>query len=347
MVMARLRPETPGTRPRMLGSFVLAEVAVLVALVLLAVFGVLAAPGCTQEPRVPLRIGTNVWPGYEPLYLARDQGYFQTDSVRLVEYSSASDVIRAFRNHAIDGAALTLDEVLHVAETTPDVSVVLVLDISHGADVILAQPALSALVDLKGKRVGVEATALGAYVLTRALQSVNLTPADVQTVSLEASEHERAFKERRVDAVVTFEPVRTSLLAAGALQVFDSTRLPGEIVDVLAVRRASSAKHARQLGQLVRGWFRSLAFIRKDPDQAAALMAPRERLGADDFHRALQGLRLPNLEENRSMLAGPAPTLILAIQQLNRVMLANQLLKRPSDARELLDGRFVGGPGGP
>jgi NitT/TauT family transport system substrate-binding protein len=314
---------------------------------ILAVLAILVGAGCTQEPQAPLRVGTNVWPGYEPLYLARDQGYYPPESVRLVEYTSASEVIRAFRNGAIDAAALTIDEVLLLAETAPDVSVVLVLDVSHGADVILAQPALSGLRDLKGKRVGVEATALGAYILTRALQTVDLTPADVQTVSLEVSEHERAFKEGRVDAVVTFEPVRTKLLAVGARQVFDSTRLPGEIVDVLVVRRASSAKQGAQIGQLVRGWFRALDFIRKDPDRTASLMAPREHLSADDFRKALQGLRLPDIDEDRSMLAGPAPALIPPIQQLSRVMQANQLIKRPPELNGLLDGRFVEGAGSP
>jgi NitT/TauT family transport system substrate-binding protein len=313
----------------------------LLVKVLLAVLVLLAGAGCTREPPVPLRVGTNVWPGYEPLYLARDQGFYPPESVRLVEYTSASEVIRAFRSGAIDAAALTLDEVLLLAETAPEVSVVLVLDVSHGADVILAQPALSGLRDLKGKRVGVEATALGAYVLTRALQTVDLTPGDVQTVSLEVLEHERAFKEGRVDAVVTFEPVRTKLLAAGAKQVFDSSRLPGEIVDVLVVRRTPSAKQGEEIAQLVRGWFRALEFIRKDPDRAASLMAPRERLSADDFRKALQGLRLPEIGEERAMLAGTAPALIAPIQQLSRVMLANQLIKRPPEANGLLDSRYV------
>jgi len=68
--------------------------------------------GCGVEPAPPLRIGTNVWPGYEPLYLARELGYLDPRSVHLVEYPSASEVIRAFRNHAIEAAALTFDEVL-------------------------------------------------------------------------------------------------------------------------------------------------------------------------------------------------------------------------------------------
>lgn len=59
----------------------------------------------------PLRIGTLVWPGYEPLYLARERGYLDPKSVRLVEYPSNSEVTRAFRNRAIEAAALTFDEV--------------------------------------------------------------------------------------------------------------------------------------------------------------------------------------------------------------------------------------------
>lgn len=308
---------------------------------LLAALAVFAAPGCSERPQPPLRVGTNVWPGYEPLYLARDQGYYPSDAVRLVEYTSASEVIRAFRNGAIDAAALTLDEALLLAETGTDVGIVLVLDVSHGADVILSRPSLPNLRSLRGRRIGVEATALGAYMLTRALQTADLTPADVQTVSLEVSEHERTFKEGRVDAVVTFEPVRTRLLAVGARQVFDSSRLPGEIVDVLIVRRTSLNAHGAQMDALVHGWFRALDFIRKDPARAASLMAPRERISADDFRRALQGLRLPDLEENRSMLAGPEPALLRPLRQLGQVMQTNHLINRLPPLDGLVEGRFV------
>lgn len=326
MMTVRNRPATP---------------LVLWLKMLLLILALLAGAGCTREPQAPLRVGTNVWPGYEPLYLARELGYYPPESLRLVEYTSASEVIRAFRSGAIDAAALTLDETLLLSETISDLSVVLVLDISHGADVILAQPALSSLRDLKGKRVGLETTALGAYVLTRALQTVDMTPNDVRTVSMEPFEHERAFKEGRVDAVVTYEPARTRLLASGARQLFDSSRIPGEIVDVLVVRRTSAAKHGAQISRLVRGWFRALDFIRKDRNRAASIMAQREQLSADDFQKSLQGLRLPDMEENRSMLAGPAPALIPTARQLSRVMLANRLIERPTEVKGLFDGSFV------
>ncbi len=127
--------------------------------------------GCTSKPEPVLRVGLNVWTGYEPLFLARDLGYIQDSRVRLVEYGSASQAMRAFQNGAIDAAALTLDEVLLLAQYGERPRVVAVLDISAGGDVLIGHPDIEQLPEIRGRRVGVEHTALGAYVLIRALQA--------------------------------------------------------------------------------------------------------------------------------------------------------------------------------
>jgi NitT/TauT family transport system substrate-binding protein len=76
---------------------------------------VLTVSGCVREPEPPLRIGTNVWIGSEPLYLARDLDQLNREAVQLVEYPSASEVSRAFRNQAIDGMVISLDELFLLA----------------------------------------------------------------------------------------------------------------------------------------------------------------------------------------------------------------------------------------
>src|SRR5690554_1162347 len=138
--------------------------------------------GCLSAPEEPLRLGTNVWPGYEPLYLAREQGDLSAGQVALVELLSASEVMRAYRNGAIDAAALTLDEVISLRAAGLRPVVVQVTNISAGADVILVRQNVERMQDLRGKRVGVEATALGMYMLTRALALNGMTLEDVHIV---------------------------------------------------------------------------------------------------------------------------------------------------------------------
>src|SRR6202022_307237 len=156
---------------------------------------------------------------------ARELGYWNADQARLVEYASTSETIRAFRNGTIDGGMMTLDEALLGTEDAADIRVVMVADVSNGADVILAKPEFGGMKDLKGHRIGAETTALGAYVLLRALQLSGLTREDVEIVPLEFSEDEAAFTHGIVDAVVTYEPTGKKLRNAGVQQIFDTNQI--------------------------------------------------------------------------------------------------------------------------
>lgn len=303
----------------------------------------LITAGCTPQPPPPLRVGTNVWVGYEPLYLARDLGYFEGSPVRLVEYASATEVIRAFRNHAIEAAAVTLDEALLLVDSGQQPRVVLVMDISNGADVVLGRAGMQSLADLKGQRVGVENGALGAYVLTRALTLAGMTPEQIQIVSLPIFAHEQAFLRDEVDAVVTFEPVRTRLLQQGAVKLFDSSQLPGEIVDVLVVRRDYLEHETAAVAGLVQNWFRALAYVGAQPEDAATRMARRMGLSAHELLAALQLLQIPDVVQNRRMLQGPHAELITPIRRMERGMRAQKLLRNDMAAGALLDARVLEG----
>jgi NitT/TauT family transport system substrate-binding protein len=138
--------------------------------IMLMAFSLFALAACNDEQGPALKVGTNVWPGYEPAYLARDLGYIDQQDFILRQFPSSTESIRAFRNEVIDIVALTLDEALLLVENGHDIRVILVADISEGADVIIGRDGLQSMKDLRQKKIGVESSALGAFVLTRALQ---------------------------------------------------------------------------------------------------------------------------------------------------------------------------------
>lgn len=306
-----------------------------VALVLFALVS------CVKEPPPLLRVSTNVWPGYETLYLARSLGYYDRTPIRLVDYPSGTEEVRAYQNGEIEAAGISIDQALVLAATNRDVRIVTVMDFSAGGDAILGKPNIKNLQDLKGRRVGVESTALGAFVITRALGKVGLSPKDVQIVSLQVSEHERAFKEGKVDAVVTFGPPLTKLLASGAKVLFDSNQIPGEIVDVLIVRSSALQNQADTVEALINGRFRALEYLQNNPQDAARRIAPRTGVTPEQFLQSLEGLTQPNLQENQRLLSKNDPTLLNSIKLLSDVMLQNNLLPKPVDTTDLLSDRFV------
>lgn len=202
--------------------------------------------GCQPESD-SIRIGSNRWLGYAPIYLADDLGWTAPSGIRLVEYPNTTGVLRGFRNGMLDAAMLTLDETLLLQDSAAelDLEIILVTNVSAGADALFARAPLTNLKDLAGQRIGVENTALGAYFLSRVLDQAGLRIDDLQVVSLPVHEQTAAFAAGDVDAVITFASEGPALESKGARRIFDSRRLPGEIVDVLVVDRQRVTREQR------------------------------------------------------------------------------------------------------
>jgi NitT/TauT family transport system substrate-binding protein len=305
-------------------------------LAVLAIALLLTGCGEVTKP-VPLRIGTNVWPGYEPLFLARDLGLLDPKRVQMIEYVSASQAMRAFRSGAVDAGTLTLDEVLRAHQEGVGQSIVLVMDYSSGADVVIGRKGLSDIRELKGLRIGFEKSALGAYVLSRVLELAELKIDDVQTVNLELNEHERALKGGEVDAVVTFEPRRSRLVAEGYPVIFDSTRIPGEIVDTLSVQTGYAARHPRDIRYVIEAWYGALDYMQQHPEDAMRRMSKRLGLAPEQTREVFNGVHILGHAENLKALTGPSPTLMPLIERLSGVMKDYGLIKAQVTGQHLLD----------
>jgi len=289
----------------------------------------LGLAACGDMPEDFMRVGTNVWPGYEPAYLARDLGYLSSSHIKLSQFQSATETIRAFRNGAIDVVALTLDEALLLAQDGIDIQIFLVADISDGGDVIVAQPGIEKIGDLRGRTIGVESSALGAYVLARALEIYGVPFDEVQLAHLTVDEAEQAFYDVNVDAVVTFEPYRSRMINNGAMEIFSSREMPNEIVDVLVTRRDFAEANPDQISALSKAWLKAVTFIETSPLDAAAMIGERLGLTVEDAHASFIGLRLPGIAENLDLLRHDSSiSLIDGADKLSTVLVRLGLLKK-------------------
>jgi len=283
-------------------------------------------------------VGTVPWAGSEPLFLARQQALFPSEHIRLVEFLNSAEMIRAYRNGAIDAMAVSLEEVLRLDALEQEPQVVLVIDASHGADCVVARPEVKTIAGLEGRRVALEDMALGLHMLSRALERAGLKLEDVQRVPARLDIHEEIYRRGEVDAVVTFEPTCQRLVEAGAHVLFDSTLIPREILDVLAVRKSYLEAHPERIDLLLRGWFAALDYQRAHPDEALRQMAPRLGLDVRQLRAALAGVRLLDAEAQRELLTGTQPRLLESLRRLRAVMERERLLpSRPRDDSRIIN----------
>ena len=296
---------------------------------------------CTQQSQERLYVGTNIWPGYEPGYIAESQGLYKTGQIQMRQFSSATEVLRAFRNDSIHVAALTLDEALQLAQNDPEIVVFLVADISDGADVIMAKPSISNVAELKGKTIAAEGTALGAFVISRALQIADIDPQSLTIESMTVDESIVAYEENRIDAVVTFEPFRSKLLRQGAKEIFNSKAIPNEIVDVLVTKRSIIDNNEETLRDFTQGWLSAIELMKTQPKITAPLLAKRMELDIAEVDGAFEGLILPDVSRNLSMLGGTNPSLIAVANSLQAVLKEKDLLSREVNSKNLFESRLL------
>lgn len=297
--------------------------------------------GCSPLAQDPIRVGVHVWPGYELIYLARHLGLLNEKQVRLIETPSATASLRSFATGAMEAACLTLDEVLSARDEGVNLTVVAVLDVSMGADALLVKPDTRDLADLRGKRIGVEQTAVGAVMLDAVLQRAGLGIQDVTIRFTTVDVHEAAFAAGDVDALITYEPTKSRLLATGAVSLFTSADVPGLVVDVLAVRTELLDTRAEAIRHLVMGHFQGLRAWSEQPGTHAPYLSQRLGLPAAEVPAAFAELELPDPVANSALLAGDGPLLMPTVERLGQVMHRAGLIKRLPDTTGILSGKFV------
>ncbi len=297
-------------------------------------------PGCFHTERT-LTIASHVWPGYEFMFLARDEQWLPQNGVILKETGSASDSIKALEEGTVAGAALTLDEVLRVRSRGIPLTVVLVFDVSAGADAVLARPGINEPADLVGKRIGYERSALGALMFHELLEAAHLQPEAVTRVPVNIDRHLHAWKEEQLDAVVTYEPEITKLENVGAHRIFDSYRMPGMILDVLAVKSDLIEIYAEGITHLVQAHFKGLHHLKTNRQDAIHRIAPRLGIPAQNVLEAYKGLELPDTRTNRVYLGKQTHKLPTAARTLSSLMLKANLLKQEDDLEGICTDKFI------
>lgn len=262
----------------------------LVSLILLLLSAV-ALSAC--KPRSELHLAYHPWVGYESLALAEQLGWLPENVVlHRLENSTAS--AQALISGEVAVAALTLDEALRLRATLPSLQVVLVMNESAGADVLLARPGLTSLRDLAGARVAYESSAVSELLLRSALTSEGLSLADLELVDLPVTQHENIYRAGEVDAVVTYLPEAARIRALGATGLFDSSQIPGAILDVLVVHPEQLQDRHDALAATIAAHFRALEHLRTNRDDAVYRFAALEGTTAAQIRVALAGVRLPD-----------------------------------------------------
>lgn len=197
-----------------------------------------------------------------------DKYGIEIDLVQINDYIEAINMYTAGR---FDAATMTNMDMLTIpAASSVDTTALITGDFSNGNDAVVLK-GRNSLKDIKGLDVYLLELSVSHYALARALDSVGLSERDVRVVNTSDVDIASAFRDKSVQAATLWNPQLAEVMQLDeAVKVFDSTQIPGEILDIMAVNTDTLAKHP-ELGKAMTGaWFEAMSIINADDERGRA-----------------------------------------------------------------------------
>lgn len=186
-------------------------------------------------------------------------------SIDVVQINDYVESINQYTAGQYDGCTMTnMDALTIPAAGGVDSTALVVGDFSNGNDGVVLK-GKSSLKDIKGQTVNLVELSVSHYLLARGLESVGMTEKDVKVINTSDADMVAAYTTDDVTAVVTWNPLLSEITAMpNSHKVFDSSKIPGEIIDLMVVNTATLKANPNFGKALVGAWYEIMGTLSAD-----------------------------------------------------------------------------------
>ena len=267
--------------------------------------GCLIFLNCSPEvqPLQSFTVAKSSWPAWDAFKIGvqqRERNY-SSISTTFLEQENYVLALDAFREETVDAATLTIYEAIQAASQGVSLKIVLLLDYTIGSDGVIAGNQIREILDLKGRRIGVERGTISHFTLMKTLEKAGLTQDDVEIVYLDLAGLQQAFLSGSVEAIAIYEPYMTDLLRKSEGHVlFSSREIPRSICDVLFVKEQIVCDHPDVIDHWIAAWDGVLRQRRTNTQWYFQALSQISGTAIPDLQRYSEGIFFTSLAENRT-----------------------------------------------
>ena len=303
----------------------------------------LAAPAAAQSK---FRVAWSHYTGWEPWGYAQATGIMKKWAskngidVEVVLVNDYVESINLYTAGKFEACAMTnMDALTIPAVGGIDTTALIVGSFSNGNDGIVVKGG-NTVKDLKGRSVKLVEFSVSHYLLARALQMNGMTEKDVRTVNTSDADIAAVFASDAKGAAVTWNPpLQQARNAKGAKMIFDSSQIPGEIIDLMVVKTNAPETLRKALAG---AWYEAMK-VMSGGDKAAsdALEAMAKGSGATlaEFKAQLQTTALFSKPADAAKFA-TSPDLKKTMEQVRTFTFSKGLFGKGAKSKDFVGIEF-------
>ena len=186
-------------------------------------------------------------------------------SIDVVQINDYIESINQYTAGKFDGCTMTnMDALTIPAASGVDSTALIVGDFSNGNDGVVLKGKKD-LKDIKGQKVNLVELSVSHYLLARGLSTVGLSEKDLSVVNTSDADMVAAYSTKDVTSVVTWNPLLSEITSMpNSHKVFDSSQIPGEIIDLMVVNSKTLAENPKFGKALTGAWYEIMSIMQKD-----------------------------------------------------------------------------------
>lgn len=214
----------------------------------------------------------------------------------------------------VDAVCITNMDILNPSLGLPSVAI-LPTSTSHGADALIVPRTITDVKQLKGKKVYGLAQTVSEYCFVRNLEELGENPADYTFTNMDPGAAAVAMQQKQagIDAIVVWNPfvLETLNRRSDTHVLFDSTKIPGEIIDMVVASGASLARRGGKefAGALIEAFYELNKRMENPETRDDTLIALGEKfsnLDLESMKKVVEQTRFYNTPEaGKGVLSGP------------------------------------------
>lgn len=183
--------------------------------------------------------------------------------IKLTQINDYVESINQYTAGQFDACAMTnMDALTIPAAGGVDSTALIVGDFSNGNDAVILKGDNKTLKDIKGQNVNLVELSVSHYLLARGLESIGLKESDVKVVNTSDADMVAVYGTKNVTAVTTWNPLVGEIMKQPhSSEVFDSSKIPGEIMDLMVVNSATLKKNPALGKALTGAWYEIMGLM--------------------------------------------------------------------------------------
>jgi len=283
------------------------------------------------------------WTSFSVIFVAQDRGLFEKYGVSVLPVSVTEymDGIKLYKENQVDGAFIGLTDTIALETEGFSSRFVYASDYSETSDVVIGNPTLNSLSELKGKKVSFDGFNSFSHILVlKLLEKAGIREGEFQAASIPYSEVLEALETGKIQAGHTYGPSVTNALAKGYKILGVAGDIPQLVTEGLVVNANVVDTRHEEVQNMVKALVEAMDFLQHSPEEGLRIIAKHSSISEAELALVLKGVHVLNLKGNQEAFK-PDGILLKGGKEIANFLHQKGVLLNLPDLNKIMDGQFI------